>query len=170
MRMRTARKISRRGNRWFYKNDPVFARAQRRLARFYNRNLDALKSIIEVPTIQKLWGQPHTIVPRVVDEKFGDGMQLIWLSPINNRPMYYVCRIDSATNLSNHSNKRPFCDRELDNLYEAVEVQFGSEDFECDLCGGCEFDTDSTCECQAARSEAPSLNGGCSWGSMEWPS
>lgn len=169
MRMRIARKVSRCGNRWFYKNDPMFARAQRRLARFYNRNLDALKSIIEVPTIQKLWGQPHTIVPRVVDEKFGDGMQLIWLSPINNRPMYYVCRIDSATQLSNR-DKRAFCDRELEGLYQEIEVQFGSVDFECDYCDDTDINDESTCICQEDRNAAPSFSSGCSWGSMEWPS
>jgi hypothetical protein len=71
-----------------------------------------------------LWGQPHMVTPRLVDWIHGDGLQVIYLSPLATRPDYYVARIDSNLSLSN-SSRNAFCDVALNRLLEAIETEFG---------------------------------------------
>src|SRR5260370_39113166 len=70
-----------------------------------------------------LWGAPNEITPILIDEIFGDGEQLIGLTPIMTRTNYYVIRIDSSWALDNFA-ENPLCDY-LDEIYDAIETQCG---------------------------------------------
>jgi len=48
-----------------------------------------------------LWGQKSTIKPCLIEGIHGDGLQLVYLEPIDTRPNYYVLRIDSAIDVKN---------------------------------------------------------------------
>lgn len=80
---------------------------------------------IERRTAEILWGQRRFVVPRLVPFVWGDGKQWIYLSPINSRPAYYVVRIDSRVNLSNHAPENSFYDVCLDDVLEAIGDYFG---------------------------------------------
>jgi len=54
----------------------------------------------------KFWGRHYFITPRLVDWVHGDGLQLIYFTPLNTRPNYYVVRIDSKVSLDNSDEPR----------------------------------------------------------------
>src|SRR5690242_2426593 len=72
----------------------------------------------------RVWGRIYFITPRLVDRIWGDGKQIIWFSPLNTRPNYYVACIPSGLSL-NSLDDPCFADEVLDELYEAIEEQFG---------------------------------------------
>jgi len=84
---------------------------------------EEIRAAIEVEQVATMWGQEHTITPRFVEEKLGDGLQWIWLSPIMHRPNYWVVRVDSAFGQEQGTNE--LCDS-LDEIYEAIEREYGS--------------------------------------------
>ncbi|MES2287520.1 MAG: hypothetical protein V4547_17630 [Bacteroidota bacterium] len=45
------------------------------------------------------WGEPCFITPVIHPEIFGDGLQLAYLGTIDQRPNYWLIRIDSSINL-----------------------------------------------------------------------
>ena len=45
------------------------------------------------------WGQPCTIEPVIHSEIFGDGLQLCYLGTIDQRPDYWLIRIDSKIDI-----------------------------------------------------------------------
>lgn len=90
---------------------------------------DQLRSLIERPEFQWLWtpkdGKMRT--PALVDKVFGDGRKLMWLTTINNRPNYWVVRVDSSWQSSNDADPANG-DLFIDHVYEIVEEiedQFG---------------------------------------------
>ena len=70
----------------------------------------------------RFWGKNYIITPRLVDWIQGDGLQVIYFMPLNTRPNYYVVRIDSRIALSDEGSFRYLV---LDDLYDAIEEQFG---------------------------------------------
>lgn len=90
-------------------------------------------------------------------------MQLICVEPIMTRPNYYVVRVDSQWELSNwYEGEREQLRDHLDDIYDAIEEQFGSEpECECDYVGK------DQCESCNAFFPTPFLNDGCSWGEIE---
>src|SRR5882672_1344925 len=72
-----------------------------------------------------LWGQPHFVTPRLADWIHGDGLKVIYLTPIMTRPNYYVVRIDSKINLDNFGKPPVFVDEVLPELHESIEDQYG---------------------------------------------
>lgn len=64
----------------------------------------------EIETIMKyygrereveMWGQKCIIKPCIIENVQGDGLQAVYLTPINTRPNYYVLRIDSSIDIEN---------------------------------------------------------------------
>jgi hypothetical protein len=51
---------------------------------------DALRKFIEQPERCRFWGEPHTITPRLITAKFGDGQQLLCVTPFATRPNYFA--------------------------------------------------------------------------------
>ena len=74
--------------------------------------------------IVTFWGTRYRITPRLIDKVFGDGKKIIYIQPLNTRPNYYLCRIDSKTDI----NSDDFYDEVLEcegGIYEEIEDQFG---------------------------------------------
>lgn len=55
-----------------------------------------LRRLIERPERCQFWGQWYTITPRLIGQVFGDGKNLICVTPLATRPNYFVVRIDSS--------------------------------------------------------------------------
>lgn len=72
----------------------------------------------------KFWGQKQIIEPKLVSKIFGDGKQLMYVTPIDTRPNYYIIRIDSKINLSEHNTYTNF----IEKVLEAIEEEFDSID------------------------------------------
>jgi len=118
-----------------------------------------LKNLIEVECTCRFWGADHAITPRLVDEIFGDGKQLIQLEPLNTRPDYYVVRIDSKWSLENSAESDSFIEH-LEEIYDAIEDQFGR------WCR-CE---EEDCDCEEDQSfPVLSTDCGSGWFPMDWP-
>jgi hypothetical protein len=87
-----------------------------------------LRRLIERPEHCLFWGQPHTITPRLITRTFGDGKQLLCVTPLATRPNYFVVRIDSSvTDPHSHhdsSTKLSF----LDEIMDAAEDEYGAYD------------------------------------------
>jgi hypothetical protein len=85
------------------------------MAKKWDRLAELLK-----PFRTEHWGTMHDIEPALLDKVYGDGKRLLQLFPINERPSYWVVRVDSK------------CHRDdalydiLDDIYEQIDEQFGS--------------------------------------------
>lgn len=81
-----------------------------------------------------LWGQPHDIEPYLVEKHFGDGMQLVAITPLNTRPNYYLVLVDSKWWMDSyqyHSLEDVDRDPEdhiaehIDDIMEGIEDEIG---------------------------------------------
>ena len=108
---------------------------------------------IERRTTTRFWGRRRFVTPRIVPFIWGDGKQWIYLSPINQRPNYYVVRIDSRVDLSNYATANAFIDTCLDSVLEEIGIYFGER-----------YEGDS-------RAHWPELDYtmGCEWGGYDPP-
>lgn len=70
----------------------------------------------------EFWGNSYDFIPKMLDKVFGDGKQLLLLFPINERPRYWVVRVDSKC-----TNDDAVYDI-IDEIYEAIDEQFGTPD------------------------------------------
>jgi|SRR6185503_9684813 len=96
-----------------------------------------------------LWGQKSFIRPVFIRKALGDGNTLLAVTPLNTRPNHYFIRIDSKW--LDKDNRDVIYDH-LDEIYEAIEEQCGTRDYEDD--DGNE---------RLAEWPALNLNAGCSW-------
>lgn len=55
-----------------------------------------LRGIIERPERCQFWGQWYVITPRLISRVFGDGANLLCVTPLATRPNYFAVRIDSS--------------------------------------------------------------------------
>jgi len=95
------------------------------------------------PTIAHLWGEPYEFTPVICDTILGDGLQLVYLGTIDQRPYYWLIRIDSKTDIESD-------DFNYEDILQPLEESFGrcdgyitEEEFEelkangdeeCELC------------------------------------
>lgn len=88
-----------------------------------------------------LWGQPHEIEPYLVEKHFGDGMQLVAITPLNTRPSYYLVLVDSKWWMDSfHYYRHGEDDRNpedhiaehIDDICEGIEDEVGPKWFEDD--------------------------------------
>ncbi len=122
------------------------------------KDTEKLRALIEQEHTAHLWGQPYRITPRLVDEVFGRGDRLIWLSPVMHRPNHYFVRIDRRWDLH---------DDFPDHLYDIIDSigdQFPCDCEEC-CCGRCEEYDESLDLGWPYRC----LSDGCSWGVQQIP-
>ena len=47
----------------------------------------------------RFWGENYKVAPALVTARFGDGLQIVWVTPIDARPFYYLICIDSKTDI-----------------------------------------------------------------------
>lgn len=125
-----------------------------------------LRQLVEMPEMASLWGQAQLVHPVLIDQVFGDGLQLIGFTTLNSRPAYYVLRGHSGWELNNQ--KWCAADPILDHIceiYEAIEAEWGNaycgecnERYDNNECSGCEGIPESDGAFPALDAE-----GGCSW-------
>lgn len=93
--------------------------------------------ILSLPERGEHWGGKYEVSPAVCSESFGDGLQFIYVTPLNTRPNYYVVRIDSGVIVDVSTDVMQYL---MDEIYQALEEEFGricdyhdsqSEDNEC---------------------------------------
>lgn len=69
----------------------------------------------------KLWGDEKTFCPFLLEYISGDGAQLIWFEYMNDRPRYYIVRVDSEMDFGNgitDSNKEA-----MDDIMDAIVTE-----------------------------------------------
>jgi hypothetical protein len=140
-------------------------------------NIDMLKEAIEQPFLGTLWvdGDSGMMTPFVCEEVFGDGMHLLTVSTINQRPNYHVVRVDSGWREGRIGWKYYRDDtigEHIDDVLTAIEEECGrvGEPFgdNGELCPDCD---EEYCACNVDSGEQfPALDEdmGCSWGYIRW--
>ena len=139
-------------------------------------DIGTLKAAIEVEFIGGLWvaGDSGPMTPYVCEAVQGDGMHLLKISTINQRPNYHVIRVDSSFN--------PVRDRYYDERYgEAAEICEIIDDLltlieeECGSGrpyeeGDEDYDPVTDGEGYGARDPWPAIDDrdGCGWGEIRW--
>lgn len=90
-------------------------------------------------TVATLWGTSVKFRPYLLERIFGDGMKLIYFSTLDNRPYWWLVRVDSHTDDDGWEN---FNEEEI---YEAIEDECGcyevDEDAKVDKDGYDKFGT-----------------------------
>ena len=75
------------------------------------------------PRSVKLWGDAIEFTPVICENVIGDGEQLVYLGTIDQRPYYWLIRIDSKTDINSD-------DFDFEHILEPLEEFFGiSEEF-----------------------------------------
>jgi hypothetical protein len=67
-----------------------------------------------------LWGKYRVFTPYLVKKIFGDGLQVIYFQSIDDRPYWWVVRIDSKTELDN--------DFDYESILDVIEEECGRPD------------------------------------------
>ena len=136
-------------------------------------NVDMLKEVFEKPFLGTLWteGDSGMLTPYVCDCSFGDGLKLIRIFTINQRPNYHVVRVDSGWAESNYADGETIGDH-IDDILRGIEEECGPAgeclDEPCDDC------RETCCKCgddYSADEAFPALDDrdGCSWSEVSWP-
>jgi hypothetical protein len=121
-----------------------------------------LKRAISKPTRRYLWVPEDEIefIPALSPRIYGDGRALLKLSTINQRPKFYVLRIDSSWALAlDYRAPDGAVDvvEFIDHFVDGLEEDFGpARDEDGKLYSDDEW-------------PAYDDNGGCSWSRMSWP-
>lgn len=74
------------------------------------------------PYQTRFWGVDVLVSPAFVQDDRGDGLQLIWLSPIDSRPQFYVLRIDSHWDINAE-------DFDLEYMLTLIEEEYGNVNY-----------------------------------------
>ena len=64
------------------------------------------------------WGEEYEIEPVIAETILGDGLQLAYLGTIDQRPIYWLIRIDSKTDLESD-------DFDFNTILDPLEEEFG---------------------------------------------
>lgn len=135
-------------------------------------NLQMLKEVIEVPFLGSLWthGDSGMLTPYVCECSFGDGLRLLCISTINQRPNYHVVRVDSRWEEDDAVGDH------YDEILNAIEDECGRA--RCGYSGNnlCQTRKEriKNCDCEECDddlvSEWPEIDsyGGASWGWYRW--
>lgn len=132
-------------------------------------NLDMLKAVFEVEFIGTLWteGDSGPMTPYVCECAFGDGLKLIKIFTVNQRPNYHVVRVHSGWDESNWSDGDTVGEH-IDDVLTAIEEECGPARHYCENCES------NHCDCDGeyhAGEAFPALDdeNGCSWAEVNWP-
>lgn len=137
-------------------------------------NLTMLKEAIEKEFIGTLWveGDSGPMTPYVCEAAFGDGMHLLTIRTINQRPNYHVVRVCSSWRESFGSDRWD-CIRDdtigehIDEVVTAIEEECGQKYYYKDEpCSECDYE-----DCRCGDGDPwPAIDAdyGCSWGHIRW--
>jgi hypothetical protein len=83
-----------------------------------------------------IWGDKYEFEPYLCENKLGDGLQLVAIGSVNNRPYYWLVLIDSNADVAS--------DFDYDDIVELIEDECGrcNENY----CEECDNNNTSTCE------------------------
>lgn len=139
-------------------------------------NLQMLKEAIEVPFLGSLWthGDSGMLTPYVCECSFGDGLRLLKIATINQRPNYYVVRVHSGW--ESDWSEGDYVGEHIDDIIEAIIEEVGEA--RCGYSGNSlrwpREERIRDCQCEQCDdddiSEWPEIDadGGCSWGWVDW--
>ena len=82
------------------------------------------------PRIAKLWGEGVEFSPVICDEIIGDGLQLIYLGTISQRPYHWLIRIDSKTDIESDDFNFEDILQPLEECFSQGEDFINEEEFE----------------------------------------
>jgi hypothetical protein len=92
-------------------------------------NIEDYATKIQQEIIPVLWGHPEGggYKPKLCSKHLGDGLQFIWMSNIDQRPYYWIIRVDSKTDIKHED----FCWQEVEELVsdELGLYSFDDEDY-----------------------------------------
>ncbi|MGQ3005102.1 MAG: hypothetical protein ACT6Q7_02975 [Blastomonas fulva] len=142
-------------------------------------NLQMLKDVIEQPFLGSLWthGDSGMLTPYVCECSFGDGMRLLKVFTINQRPNYHVVRVHSGWDESNWSTDDNVGEH-IDEIIDAIEDECGRA--RCGYSGSSlhwpRAERIEHCQCEECDDEAvaawPEIDTytGCSWSlnGLDW--
>jgi hypothetical protein len=78
------------------------------------------------PRTEKFWGNRYeNFHPEKLSRTFGDGQRLMYLTPLNTRPYYFIAKVDSKYP-STEDEEHDF----IEKLLDALEEEFGVADEE----------------------------------------
>ena len=75
----------------------------------------------------KFWGKEHVIEPELIDKKFGDGKQCIYIEPLNTRPDFYIVYIDSKIDIDDNESVIEYLECE-GSVFDHIESEYGMSD------------------------------------------
>lgn len=70
-------------------------------------------------TTASLWGSEVKFKPYLLDKVFGDGMKLIYFGTLDDRPYWWLVRVDSSAQIDD-----PY-EFDSDAIYDAIEEECG---------------------------------------------
>lgn len=82
----------------------------------------SLQQWIELETKEQkgtFWGSPFSFKPLIAETILGDGRQLVYFGTIDQRPYYWLIRIDSKTDIESN-------DFDIEHLLDPLEDEFGT--------------------------------------------
>jgi hypothetical protein len=135
-------------------------------------NLQMLKDVIETPFLGTLWthGDSGMLTPYVCECSFGDGMGLLCLYTISQRPNYHVVRVDSTWEANDVVGEN------IEDILTAIENECGNA--RCGYSGSSlrwpREERIENCQCEECDDEYVSVwpeidaNIGCSWRWYRW--
>lgn len=119
---------------------------------------ERLRAIEEKPRMRSMYGKKKLVRPKLVDEIFGDGRELMILSPIGGAlPNYFVVRVGEGW--VGDGGPDATIREHLDAIYDSIEDQFGK----------LLTDDDGEPEEELRFPDAVDFNQGSYWGTAEWP-
>lgn len=128
--------------------------------------LARLKAAFEKPFLGSLWthGDSGMLTPYVCEASFGDGLKLLKLATIHQRPNYHMVRVDSGWDEDDLAER-------IDDILTAIEDECGPAGIYLDE--PCESCRETTCQCSedySADEAFPALDDrdGCSWSVMSF--
>ncbi len=154
---------------WF--GGPAFAQ---RVATAADVRHQALKQALKVPTTRYLWvpSDAITFTPAVSDVVYGDGRALMKITTLNDRPAYWIVRVDSrwAIDAEFSPYEAPAFVDYVEHIVLNLALEFGDvattrENYEFET--GEDWETGEDFE--ALKYPAIDLEGGSSWGRLKWP-
>ena len=129
-------------------------------------NLKMLKDAFEVEFQGRLWGQDCGLMtPYVCECSFGDGLQLIAISTINQRPNFHIVRVGALWSAEGAFDGG---DSDIDEIKDAIEEECGigrpRDEWDDEWPEGT-YDEDHN-----SRAKFPAFDDsdGCSWSTISW--
>lgn len=75
-------------------------------------------------TTASLWGSKVTFKPYLLEKIFGDGMKLIYFGTLDDRPYWWLVRVDSKAPIEDA------CEFDSEEIYQAIEEECGCHEYD----------------------------------------